>query len=287
MLRAVPRKPATIERVPKMRAWFESTALPLPAGATATPTDAGGRPALWIRSGDADPARRLLYLHGGAFVMGSPRTHASLAAHLSAAARASVLVLDYRLAPEHPFPAASEDCLAAFRWMRRHGPAGESPASRVFLAGDSAGGNLTLATMLSLRLAGEEPPHAAVTLSAWTDLGGGGESMRTRAAADPFLWPEGMAPCVELHLRGASPANPLASPLLADLHGLAPLLMQVGDAEILLDDTLRFAAKARAAGVDVTAEVWPELFHVFQLWAGAVPEATDAVAKIARFLDRF
>lgn len=286
MLRAIPRKPVTPERIGRFRQFFESTALAPPEGTSVEHIMAGTVPAVWIRNGDADPRRRLLYLHGGAYLAGSSRTHACLAAHLSRAARVSVLVPEYRLAPEHPFPAAVDDCLATFRWMRTHGPAAPGEARHLYVAGDSAGGGLTFATLLSTRDAREPMPDAAVTLSAWTDLTGSGDSMKTRAAADPFIWPEGMTPCAELYLAGKEATSPLASPLNADLRGLCPLLMQVGDAEILLDDTLRTARSAEEADVSVEVRVFPELFHVFQMYAGAMPEATEAVDEIAGFLGR-
>jgi epsilon-lactone hydrolase len=286
MLRAFPRKPVSRENVPKMRHYLDAGSVAAPEGAEFRAIDVGGIPAVWVRYGEVDSSRRLLYLHGGAYAAGSRRTHGSLAAHLSRAAGCAVLLTEYRLAPENPFPAAVEDAVAALQWIEANGPAGKAPAKGVFVAGDSAGGALTFSALVSARDAGRSLPKAAVTLSAWTDLAATGDSLRTRADADPWFSAQTMAPLIDLYLAGAPATHPLASPLYAKLNGLPPLLMHVGDAEILLDDTLRVAERAKAAGVDVTLEVFPELFHVFHLYAGLVPEATEAVARIGDFLRR-
>ena len=261
-------------------------AKPVPDDVSVLEVDAAGVPAEWVRAPGADPDRRVLYLHGGGYVTGSLQSYREFAGRISRVSGCSVLLLDYRLAPEHKFPAAVDDSVAALRWMRTHGPEGGSQASSTFVMGESAGGGLTLAIMLMAREAGENLPNAAVTLSAWTDLAATGESITSRADVDPTLsgWkPGGMA---SLYLGGADPKTPLASPLYADLAGLPPLLMQVGGLEILLDDTTRVAKKAEAAGVDVTVEVQPEGFHNFQLSAGLIPEVREAVDRIGAFIKR-
>jgi monoterpene epsilon-lactone hydrolase len=265
-----------------LRAAFPDT--PAPEGTRVTPVKAGGVRGEWVVADHAAPDRRLLYLHGGGYVICSPATHRDLAGRLSQAAQVSVLVLDYRLAPEHPYPAAVDDALAALRWLEAHGPTGPAPASATFVAGDSAGGGLTLATLTGARDHGVRMPDAAVTLSAWTDLACTGPSLQTRAAVDPMVTAAVLQRMIREYLQGGNPTQPLASPLYADLRGLPPLLMQVGDAEVLLDDTLRVAEKAQAAGVDVTVDVYPEMIHIFQLFAPVLPEGQQAIERIGAFL---
>ncbi len=243
--------------------------------------DAGGVPAEWIRPPGHAADAALVYLHGGAYTVGSVDTHRNLATHLGRAAGVPVLSVGYRLAPEHRFPAAIEDVQSAYGWLLAQGVVA---AGRVALAGDSAGGGLTVATLLALRDGGEPLPAAGMLLSPWLDLAGTGESMRTRTDADPMLDPARMEEVAAYYLGGQDPTTPLASPLYADLAGLPPLLIHVGDAEILLDDARRFARRAEQAGVDVTLEVWDEMIHVWQFFAGLVPEADDAVAKIGAWL---
>ncbi len=257
---------------------------PAPEGTTATPVDAGGIPAEWVVADDAAPDRRLLYLHGGGYVICGPATHRDLAGRISQASGVSVLVLDYRLAPEHPYPAAVDDALAALRWMTDNGPHGVTPASATFVAGDSAGGGLTLSTLIAARDAGVRMPNAAVTISAWADLACTGETLRTRADVDPMVTEALIRRMAQEYLQGTDAKQPLASPLYADLTGLPPLLMHVGDAEVLLDDTTRVAEKAKAAGVDVTVEIYPEMMHIFQLFAPILPEGQEAINQIGAFL---
>jgi acetyl esterase/lipase len=279
-LRANPIDPQASLEV--LRAAFPAAAAP--EGTTATPVDAGGRAAEWVVAEHAAADRRLLYLHGGGYVICGPGTHRDLAGRISKAAGVAVLVLDYRLAPEHPYPAAVDDALAALRWMYDHGPAGPAPARAAFVAGDSAGGGLTLATLLAARDAGVRLPNAAVAISAWTDLACTGNTIHTRADVDPMVTTAVLQRMVKDYLQGGDPRQPLASPLYADLHGLPPLLMQVGDAEILLDDTRRVADKARAAGVEVTVEIYPEMVHIFQLFAPILPEGQQAIERIGAFI---
>ena len=262
-----------------------SMAYPASPEITVSTVNVGPVPSEWVSAPGADPDRRLLYFHGGGYVVGAPETRRDLAGRISAASGCVVLTAGYRLAPEHPFPAAVDDAWDALRFIRASGPSGQSPARALFIGGESAGGGLTLATLVATRDAGEPMPDAAVTLSAWTDLAISGESMQTRATADPMITDlTGLREMIDAYLGGADPRAPLASPLYADLSGLPPLLMQVGDDEVLLSDTTAVAEKARAAGVEVTEEVWPEMFHVFQSYASVLPEAQQAVERIGEFL---
>jgi acetyl esterase/lipase len=191
-----------------------------------------------------------------------------------------VLSVDYRLAPEHPFPAAVNDAITAYRWLLADGT---DPAI-IALAGDSAGGGLALAALVALRDAGDPMPAAAAVISPWTDLALTGDSLRTRAAVDVMIKPAGMRETAEAYLNGQDPRHPHASPLYADLRGLPPTLIHVGDAEVILDDSTRFAGNARAAGVDVTLEVWDEMPHVWHAFAGLLPEADQAIGRMGTWL---
>jgi acetyl esterase/lipase len=237
-------------------------------------------PAEWVVAADVPAGRVLLYLHGGAYQIGSPATLRHMIALISATAQARVLSVDYRLAPEHPFPAAVEDALTAYRFLL----SGGADPDRIAIAGDSAGGGLALATLVALRDAGDRLPAAAVAISPWTDLALTGESLRTRADADVMIKPAGMPETAAMYLAGADPRHPYASPLYADLRGLPPILIHVGDAEVILDDSTRFAAKARAAEVDITLEVWPEMPHVWHAFAGLLPESDRAIERIGSWL---
>jgi acetyl esterase/lipase len=261
------------------RAMMESTANPPAAGTTLEPVDAGGVAAEWATAPSVDD-RVILYLHGGAYHMGSISSSRGLVSLLSAAARARVLSVGYRLAPECPFPAAVHDAVDAYRWILASG----TPPSRVAIVGQSAGGGLALAALVALRDAGDIVPAAAVAISPVTDLEATGESMRTRADVDLMLRPEGMKEVVDWYLAGQDPRHPYASPLYADVAGLPPLLIHVGDAEILLDDSTRFAARVREAAGNVTLEVWPEMPHVWHAFAGFLPEADQAIARIGSWL---
>jgi acetyl esterase/lipase len=267
--------------VAKRRGATESFAAQPPAGTTVEPADVGGVLAEWVVAAGVNARRVLLYLHGGAYQIGSPATLRHMIALISAAAQARVLSVDYRLAPEHPFPAAVEDALTAYRFLLSDG----ADADDVAIAGDSAGGGLALATLVALRDAGDRLPAAAVAISPWTDLALTGESLRTRADVDVMIKPAGMPETVATYLAGADPRHPYASPLYADLHGLPPVLIHVGDAEVILDDSTRFAAKARAADVDVTLEVWPEMPHVWHAFAGLLPESDQAIERIGAWLN--
>ncbi|MBT5774681.1 MAG: alpha/beta hydrolase [Dehalococcoidia bacterium] len=268
-----------------MRAGSDAAAPPVPDDVTVTEVDAGGIPADWVLAPGADPDRRLLYLHGGGYVIMSRITHRRLASDISRASGCSVLVLDYRLAPEHQFPAQNDDALAAFRWIQANGPSGAGPAASTFIAGDSAGGGLTLSTTIAARDEGVPLPNAAVTLSAWTDVSHAQQSRTTRAATDPIFTNPGSLEGFSTHYVGAdNREHPLASPIFADLHGLPPILMQVADAEVLLDDTLNFAKRAQDAGVRTTVTVEPHGFHIYHYFLPEAPETLAAIGEIGGFL---
>jgi acetyl esterase/lipase len=253
---------------------------PPPDDVDFTPLEVAGRPAEWVLANGARTDRTLLYLHGGGYCVGSIASHRTLAADLSRAAGLRVLLLDYRLAPEHPFPAAVEDATAAYRFLL---DAGCDPR-QLAIAGDSAGGGLTAATLLALRDADTPLPAVAVLLSPWLDLSLTGASMDAKADVDPMVQRVPLQRMADAYLHGADPAAPLASPLFADLRHLPPLLIHVGSAETLLDDAVRFAERARAAGVDATLEVWADMIHVWHAFGFILPEARDANARVGTFL---
>ncbi len=244
------------------------------------PVDAGGVPGEWITTPEAAHERAIYYLHGGGYTLGSINTHREMISRLSRAAGARVLAIDYRLAPENPFPAAVEDSTAAYRWLFSTGV----DPDRLVIAGDSAGGGLTVATLVALRDAGEPLPAAAVCLSPLVDMEGLGESMTTRAEADPMIQREPLLQHAKAYLGDVHPHTPLAAPLYADLRGLPPLLIQVGTAETLLDDATRLAERAKSAGVDVALEVWDDMIHVWQFFAGMLPEGQQAIDRIGEFI---
>lgn len=278
MMQSQPREAdQTIEQT---RAGFEQMAamFPAPAGTKSEKVTANGVPAEWITGPGAEDTGTLLYLHGGGYVIGSINTHRALVAKLSATSGTRALSVDYRLAPEHPFPAAVDDAVAAYRWLLANGAQPETTV----IAGDSAGGGLTIATLVALRDAGEPLPAAGVALSPWVDLEGTGNSMSANSGADPIVQKDGLQGMAQAYLAGADPRTPLAAPLYADLAGLPPLLIQVGTAETLLDDATRIAAKAKTAGVDVMLEPWQDMIHVWQLFP--VPEADAAIEQIGQFI---
>ncbi|KJK55383.1 alpha/beta hydrolase [Saccharothrix sp. ST-888] len=255
---------------------------PPPLGVTLTPTTLGGRPALEIEpEGGAATGGTILYFHGGAWVFGSPATARNLTAALVRRTGARAVSLDYRLAPEHPFPAAIEDAVAAYRDLLDHGVAAE----RIVLAGDSAGGGLTVMTLLAARDAGLPLPAAAVAFSPGLDATRSGASMTTKHGIDPLFTRESLHHLGALHLAGQDPRQPLLSPAVyADLGGLPPLLLQAGSNEVLLDDSTRLAARAAAAGVDVILDVTADVPHVFQWFTGVLDEADAALDRAGRFI---
>lgn len=252
----------------------------IPDDVTCEPTDAGGVPAEWISTPSATENKLILYLHGGGWVAGSINTHRDLVARISRAAKIRVLIIDYRLAPEYPFPAGLNDCLTVYNWILSKGIKPEN----VIIAGDSAGGNLTLASLIKLRDEGIPLPVAAVCLSPVTDLTLSGESYKTKAELDPSVKREDIEFMVSQYVEVKDRQNPLVSPLYADLRGLPPLLIHVGTAEVLHDDSTRFAERAKEAGIDVTLEIFEDMIHVFHTFAPLAPEGQEGIEKIAEFV---
>jgi monoterpene epsilon-lactone hydrolase len=257
-----------------------SSWVPLPADTRVEPIEAGGVPGEWVSAPDADPENRILCLHGGGYTMGSSKATHVLASWFSTASKSRALVIDYRLAPEHPFPAALEDTIAAYRWLLDQG----IPSRRIVIVGLSAGGGLALSALVSLRDADVELPAGAVLISPWTDLVGTGNSTITRAEADPWLTNEMNRYHAVFYAGGTDLHHPLISPVYADLHGLPPLLIHVGSDEIMLDDSVRVADKAKAAGVEVTLEIWEGMWHVWHAFASRLPEAQQAIDTIGVFI---
>jgi acetyl esterase/lipase len=247
---------------------------------TWTPVDAGGVPAIWAIPAGGAHDRALQYLHGGGYVLGSAELYRHLAGHLANAVGCRVLDVDYGLAPEHPHPGPVNDSVTAYRWLMNQGFRPE----HVAIAGDSAGGGLALATLLKLRDEGLPQPAAAVPISPWTDMEFVGDSVKTNAERDILVNAERLKGMVDLFLAGGDPRDPLAAPVHGDYRGVCPLYIQVGADEILLDDARRVAARARQDGVEVDLDEFPEMQHVFQMSAGNMPEADDAIARVGAFL---
>lgn len=262
--------------------WEATAARFLPAADLEfTPEDANGVPAEWVAAPGADPERVVLYFHGGGYVMGSIPSYRELAGRLSRASAARVLLVDYRLAPEHPFPAAVDDVVTVCRWLTSR----MGSLRRVVFGGDSAGGGLTLAALVSLRDAGDQLPAAAFCISASTDLAKTGDSIRERAHLDPIIQLSSTVAHAKRYLGADGDAtNPLASPLYAPMHGLPPLLFLVGTHEMLFDDSTRVAEKARLAGVDVTLDVAEEMVHIWPFFAAILPEGREAIERIGAFV---
>jgi epsilon-lactone hydrolase len=228
------------------------------------------------------PDRHVLYLHGGAYISGAPSYYRHFTWRVAEATRARVWVLDYRLAPEHPFPAALDDAVAAFRALLATG----ADPRHVVVIGDSAGGGLALALLLRLRDDGLPLPAAAVAISPWTDMALASPSLAENLKRDPMLNAKDLPPLVALYLAGADPHMPYASPVYGDTKGLPPTLIQVGSDEILRDDAVRMAQTLRAGGCQVALEVWPRMPHVWHLFMPVLPEARRAIARIGAFVER-
>ena len=257
---------------------------PMPPGVVVEQADLGSLHAEWHVPqglyGAPDMQRTILYFHGGGYVMGSPLSHRHLTGRLALAAKARILSVGYALAPEHPFPAAVNDGLKAYRWLldRGHAP------QRIAIAGDSAGGGLTVATLLAARDAGLPLPAAASLISPWSDLTCATGTYDTRAEADPMITPAGIREFAATYLAGADARHPLASPNFADLAGMPPMLVQVGDDEVLLDDSRNLAAQAKAVGVDVILEVAPEMIHVWHAFYQMLPQGEQALVAMGNYL---
>jgi acetyl esterase/lipase len=278
----------------RLRERFDAMGDEGPFEATFTTVDAGGVTAEWVCAPDADPDRRLLYLHGGAYVLGSPKSHRAITARLSEIAGAAVLAVDYRLMPEHRRLAGIADCRSAYRWILEHGPEGDAPVSALFVAGDSAGGNLTLSTIAWARDAKLRPADAVVALSPHTDSCMDSPSLRENIATDHMLGPM-FAPMARIprvvglwtswFTNRVPPSDPRVSPVRGDLAGLPPTLVHASEAEMLLDDARRWVNKARAAGTDARLRTWHHQLHVWHIFEQTLPEAKEAFADIAAFLD--
>jgi epsilon-lactone hydrolase len=256
---------------------------PIPTGTLVASIAAGGPRGEWVTAvgmSTTEP-RILFYIHGGGFTAGTTAAYRGLSSHLGAATGCRVLAVDYRWAPEDPFPAALDDCVAGYRWLVA---AGGAAPRKVVLAGDSAGGNLVVAMLLALKQGGDELPAAGVCLSPIFDLALTGDSVITRAERDPMILVSSLRKCSTAYRGNSDPRNPLMSPLYGDLSGLPPLLLQCGSEEMLRDDSVRLAAKAKAAGVDVTFEEWEEMVHVWHLFADSLADGRKALARVGEFV---
>lgn len=252
--------------------------IPTPDDLEISAVDIDGIPGRWVTAPGAKDDAFVVYYHGGGYVMGSLDTHQELMGRISRVCQAKVLGVDYRLAPEHVYPAAVDDGIKSYEWLLGQG----ADPSRVMLAGDSAGGGLTMATLLSIRDKGGKLPAGAIMFSPWTDLTASGDSAKSRAQADPMITMPALLEMAATYHAQVDSAEVLVSPVFADLSGLPPLLIQVGDAEMLLDDASRLADSAKSSGVSVLYEVWDEAFHVFQALPH-LPEAVDALQKVGKF----
>ncbi len=255
---------------------------PVAGDAVVEEVSAGGVRSLEISIGDQPVERQVLLFHGGGYMCGNPEGVRDLATRLARAARARVLVPDYRLAPENPFPSAVDDAGKVYRFLLGRDQAPE----RLAVVGESAGGGLAVATLLAVKQDGLPLPAAAVTMSAWVDMTVSGESVTTKAKVDPIASGDSLRMAAMAYLQGQAPTTPLASPLHGELSGLPPLLIQVGSEEVLLDDSTRLAERARAAGVDVTLEVADDLPHVFQYFASFLPQAQAAIDRAGEFVTK-
>lgn len=240
----------------------------------------GDLEAEWISANRTPDKGTVLYIHGGAYNIGSLNTHRDLAARISQASGARALLVDYRLAPEHVYPAAVEDVVMAYRWLLTNG----SSSDDIVIAGDSAGGGLAIAALVSLRDAGVPLPAATVCLSPWTDLEMTGESTQTRKDTDPFLTSSWLRFMAKNYFADSDPRTPLISPIYTDMSNLPPMLIQVGSDEILFSDSTRLAEHARKTQVDVTLEIWEDMWHVWHFFAGQMPEGRQAMEKVGAFI---
>ena len=270
-------RPVNLE---KFRANIEATARDLPVEVNGTMVDAGGVPAELQVTQDAAKENLIIYFHGGGYIGGSIASHRNLTGHLALQSRYSVLSVEYRLAPEHAHPAAVEDAVTSYQWALANGYEPEN----IVLAGDSAGGGLTAACLIDLRNKQLPLPAAAVLISPWLDMSLAGETMVTNDENDSSISAISMPRTRELFISEDQISDPLASPLEADLGGLPPLLIQVGDEEVLLSDSERFNEKALKAGVDVELRVWPEMFHVWHTCVGLFEEASAAIDEMTQFI---
>ena len=287
------RKTQLLESRVAMDEWGASADM---SGIRLEDVNVNGIPAEWVLAEGADPDRRLLYIHGGGFMMGSPRSHRVITTTLSRVTNASVLAIDYRLTPENKRVACIEDCQAAYKWILDNGPDGQTGApSSFFIAGDSAGGNLTLTTIAWARDMGLPAVNAAVALSPLTDSTFSSPSMRSNIETDHMLGPT-LAPMVKmpqilrawigLIMNRVKPNDPRVSPIFGDLSALPPTLVQASEAEVLLDDSRRWVNKAQDAGTEATLQTWPHVLHVWHIFGAEMPEAKEAFENIGHFIGK-
>lgn len=287
LLKAMKENPLELAvPLPQARRNFDAmlATLPVAADLTFKTASANGVPGIWSEAPGADKDRVVLYFHGGGYVLGTAHGYRSLAGEMGRAAKARSFAIDYRLAPEHPFPAAIDDAVTAYRWLLDQGI---SPKS-IGLAGDSAGGGLTVTTLIALRDEGLPLPAGGVMISPWVDLDNSGPSMTGKASVDPSLEKQGLDLFASGYRLGVTPETPrqhLLAPLEADLRGLPPLLIQVGTAEVLLDDSTRLAAKTAAADVATRLSVWPNAMHVWHLFGFMLSEGRDAIREAGNFFE--
>jgi len=281
---ARPTRGSFEERRARWETTFQSYC-PVPAGTVVEPLPTSGLAGEWVRANGvvSDHDQTLLYFHGGGYTAGSAAAYRGLSARLSSVTGRPVLAADYRLAPEQPFPAGLDDCVAAYQWLVKH--VGAAP-SNVVLAGDSCGGNFVITTILKLRDLGAPLPAAGVTISGQFDMTLSGESAETRADRDLVISRESLRACAGAYIGTADRRTPLASPIFADFKGFPPLLLQVGSEEVLRDDNVRLAAKAKAAGVQVEFEEWPQMMHVWHLFSDRLEEGRRALDRIGAFVRR-
>jgi epsilon-lactone hydrolase len=278
LLRSRPRPAGLAERRERLDAL--GAKYQLPCDVRVETTSANGVAAEWTSTPEADPDRVILFLHGGGYVSGSIDSHRHMIAEAGRQARARTLALGYRLAPEHPFPAALEDAIAGYRFLRSSGIA----PTHIALAGESAGGGLAIATLVSLRDAGVALPSCVWCSSPWIDLENSGATMISKADVDPLIQKSYLMELAAAYLNGTDPRKPLVSPIHADLHGLPPMLIQVGSAETLLDDAVRLADVAGQADVRVTLEIWPEMIHAWHLFHPQLAAGRQALAAGGTFI---
>jgi len=278
LLRSRPRPTGLAERRERLDAL--GAKYQLPGDVRAEKISANGVAAEWTITPEADPHRVILFLHGGGYISGSINSHRHMIAEAGRQARARTLALGYRLAPEHPFPAALEDAIAGYRFLLASGIA----PTHIALAGESAGGGLAIATLVSLRDAGVALPACVWCSSPWVDLENSGATMTSKADVDPLIQKPYLMELAAAYLNGTDPRAPLVSPIHADLRGLPPMLIQVGSAETLLDNAIRLADVAGQADARVTLEIWPEMIHAWHLFHPQLAAARQALAAVGTFI---
>ena len=250
-----------------------------------SPVSADGVYALWVTTKESDPNKRILYFHGGGYVIGSIRGYLPLASHLSKATGASVLLIDYSLSPENIFPAAVDDAKRAYNWMLDNGPEGEERYKKAFISGDSAGGGLSVATTLAIKDDNGILPNAIMPISPWVEMDPVSQSYEDNKELDPFVSKDGIAWFSSVYVPNENERkNPYASPLYGDFKDFPPMLIQVGTREVLLDDSKKLNEKAKSDGCDVEIQIWDDMVHIFQVFAPYLPEANEALESISKFI---